>query len=480
MFKKVLVANRGEIAVRIIRALKEMNIHSVAIYSDCDRDSLHRMYADSSYPLHGNKAADTYMNMEKILRIAKESNVDAIHPGYGFLAENEDFAELVEKNGITFIGPKSKTIELMGNKIAARKMMAEAGIPTVPGSVGGVASYDEAKRIADAIGYPLLIKAAAGGGGVGMRVVQKPEDLQEMFERARHQAESVFGDGTVFIEKYIDDARHIEFQIFADKYGNVVHLGDRDCSIQRRHQKIIEESPSSALDEATREKMGEVAVSIARVADYQTAGTVEFIFSKGEFYFLEMNTRLQVEHPVTEMLTGIDIVKTQISLAAGNPLPFTQEEIHFRGHAIECRICAEDPLNGFMPSPSRITDYRTPGGIGVRVDSGVYKNFEITSHYDSMISKLIVWGSTRKEAVARMQRALREYVITGPKTNIPYLCAVMDCGEFQSGTINTKFVEEHPQLFDTAKAICEQLYVPFGEKKSDYIASIEWRLGFAL
>lgn len=379
MFKKVLVANRGEIAMRIIRALREMEIPSVAVYSDADRNSLHRLYADYSYPLNGYKAGETYMHMEKILKIALEENVDAVHPGYGFLAENEKFACMLEQNGITFIGPDCKTIELMGNKVAARKMMGEAGIPTVPGSVGAVECLDDALTIAEVIGYPLLIKAAAGGGGIGMKIVRNTEELSEMFERVQEQAGSVFGDKSVFVEKYLENARHIEFQILADKHGNIVHLGDRECSIQRRHQKIIEESPSPALDNDTRQKMGEVAVSIAKAAGYHSAGTVEFIFSNGEYYFLEMNTRLQVEHPVTEMITGIDIVKSQIRLAAGMPLPFKQDEIVFRGHAIECRICAEDPLNGFMPSPDKITGYRSPGGIGVRVDSGVHYNYEVSS-----------------------------------------------------------------------------------------------------
>jgi pyruvate carboxylase subunit A len=458
MFKKVLVANRGEIAVRIIRALREMEIPSVAIYSDADRNSLHRLYADYSYHLNGCKASDTYMNMEKILKIALQEDVDAVHPGYGFLAENEEFPRILEQIGITFIGPDSKIIELMGNKIAARKMMEEVGIPMVPGSAGAVECLDDALSLADLIGYPLLIKAAAGGGGIGMKIVHTTDELSEMFERVQEQAASVFGDKSVFIEKYLENARHIEFQILADKYGNIVHLGERECSIQRRHQKIIEESPSPALDEDTRQKMGAVAVSIAKAAGYHSAGTVEFIFSNGKFYFLEMNTRLQVEHPVTEMLTGIDIVKSQIRLAAGMPLPFRQDEIVFRGHAIESRICAEDPLNGFIPSPGKITGYRSPGGIGVRVDSGVHYDYEISSYYDSMISKLVVWGENREEAINRMRRTLREYIILGPKTNIPYLGAVIESLVFQSGEYNTRFVEEEKNVFEIAKRIHEQQF----------------------
>lgn len=456
MFKKVLIANRGEIAIRIIRALRELEIQSVALYSDADKESLHSLYADDAYPLHGDRAADTYMNIDKIIRIAKDVGVDAIHPGYGFLAEKEEFARAVEKNGMVFIGPQSSVIESMGNKIAARKMMKEVGIPIVPGTNEAVKDFNEAKEVADKIGYPLLIKAAAGGGGIGMRLVTNPEELENALGSVQSQASSVFGDESVFIEKYIERARHIEFQVMADKYGNIVHLGDRECSIQRRHQKMIEESPSTAIDDDLRSKMGEAAVKIARTIGYQSAGTVEFIYSNGEFYFLEMNTRLQVEHPVSEFLTGIDIVKTQFKLAAGETLPFKQKDIHFTGHAIECRICAEDPFNNFLPSPNKIMAYRSPGGIGVRVDSGVHFNYEVTTYYDSMISKLIVWGQNRQEAISRMKRALSEYVILGPKTNIPYLRAVMDSSAFKSGDISTKFVEEQIHLFDVAKVLNEK------------------------
>lgn len=449
-FKKVLIANRGEIALRIIRALKEMDIQSVAIYSNVDKHSLHSLYADYAYPLGADRAVDSYMNIYKIMQIAKDAGADAIHPGYGFLAEKEQFARIVEKNGLTFIGPDSSVIELMGNKIAARKMMSEIGIPIVPGTIEAVQNGSEAKEIAAEIGYPVLIKAAAGGGGIGMKVVNNAEELENFLERVQNQAVSVFGDGSVFIEKYLEKARHIEFQVLADKYGNVIHLGDRECSIQRRHQKIIEESPSTALTNDLRSKMGEAALKIAKTVQYQSAGTIEFIYSNGQFYFLEMNTRLQVEHPVSEMLTGIDIVKAQIRLAAGEPLMLNQMDVEFRGHAIECRICAEDPFKNFMPSPSKINTYRSPGGVGVRVDSGVDSNYEVTTFYDSMISKLIVWGQNRQEAVARMKRALGEYEITGLQTNIPYLRAVLESSAFGSGDISTKFVEEHYQLFDAA------------------------------
>ena len=456
MFKKVLIANRGEIAIRIIRALKELDIQSVAVYSDADKHSLHCLYADYAYPLHGNRAADTYMDIDKLIRIAKDAGVEAIHPGYGFLAEKEEFARAVEKNGMVFIGPDSSVIESMGNKIAARKKMQHLGVPIVPGTNEAVKDFNEAKRVADKIGYPVLLKAAAGGGGIGMRLVNSPEELEKALSSVQSQAGSVFGDASIFIEKYIERARHIEFQVLADKYGNIVHLGDRECSIQRRHQKIIEESPSTAISNNLRKKMGATAVKIARTIKYQSAGTIEFIYSNGKFYFLEMNTRLQVEHPISEFLTGIDIVKTQIRLAAGETLPFKQKDIQFTGHAIECRICAEDPFNNFMPSPNNISAYRSPGGIGVRVDSGVHFNYEVTAYYDSMISKLIVWGQNRQEAISRMKRALGEYIIVGPSTNIPYLRAVVDSSAFKSGDISTSFVEEHLHLFDIAKTLMDR------------------------
>ena len=451
MFNKVLIANRGEIAIRIIRALRELEITSVAVYSDSDKDSLHVLYADLAYPLYGDREIETYMDIEKIIKLAKNVGADAIHPGYGFLSEKEEFAKACEEAGIVFIGPESKVIGLMGNKIAARKLMIASGVPVVPGTEEAVSDPEKAKKIAAAIGYPVLIKAAAGGGGVGMRAVQKEEDFSAMLERAQQQAASVFGDASVFIEKYMDQPRHIEFQLLADSHGNIVHLGERECSIQRRYQKIIEESPSTALTPEIRQKMGKVALAAGRAVNYQGAGTIEFIYSNGDFYFLEMNTRIQVEHPVTEMLTGVDLVKSQIRIAAGHPLPFGQEDIKFNGHTIECRICAEDPLNGFSPSPHRIKGYRSPGGFGIRIDSGVHLNYEIPTHYDSMISKLLAWGNDRDEAIARMRRALREYIIIGPKTNIPYLRAVMDSAAFKRGQINTKFVEEHTHLFEDAR-----------------------------
>ena len=363
--------------------------------------------------------------------------------------------QLIERLGITFIGPDSKVIQMMGNKIAARKLMQSLGMPILPGSESAITEIGEAKDIAEKVGYPVLIKAAAGGGGMGMKVARVPEELEQVLHNVQSHATSVFGDGAVFIEKYLERPRHIEVQILGDKHGNVVHLGERECSIQRRHQKIVEETPSLAINSELRKKMGEVATTIARAVNYQSVGTVEFIYENGEFYFLEMNTRIQVEHTITEMLTGIDIVKSQIRIAAGEPLRFKQKDIIFNGHAVECRICAEDPLSNFMPSPGSITDYTCPGGLGVRVDSGVKAGYEISMYYDSMLSKLITWGKDREEAIARMRRALSEYKIVGPKTNIPYLWAVMGSNAFKNGNISTKFLEEQPHLFDEARMFVE-------------------------
>lgn len=456
MFKKVLVANRGEIAVRIIRALKEMDIASVAVYSDSDKNSLHASYADYAYSLNNDRPIDTYVNIDKIIKIAVDTGVDAIHPGYGFLSEREKFARAVEEAGITLIGPDSRVIQLMGDKIAARKLVMSLGVPIVRGSKEPINDINEAVKIAQKIGYPVLIKAAAGGGGMGMKVASHPEELEQVLNAVRNHAISLFGEGSVFIEKYIQRPRHIEVQILGDKFGNIVHLGERECSIQRRHQKIVEESPSSVITPEIREKMGKMAISIARAVNYHSAGTIEFIYDSGEFYFLEMNTRVQVEHTITEMLTGIDIVKQQIRIAAGEQLPFKQEDIIFKGHSIECRICAEDPLNNFMPSPGTISEYHAPGGFGIRVDSGVRKDFEVSMYFDSMLAKLITWGNDREEAISRMRRALGEYVIEGPKTTIPYLWTIMGNKAFKSGNISTKFIEEQPHLFDEAAMFIEK------------------------
>jgi acetyl-CoA carboxylase biotin carboxylase subunit len=444
MFKKVLVANRGEIAVRIIRACRELGVETVAVYSETDRNALHVRYADEAYLLGPAPSRESYLRVDKILEIAKKSGADAIHPGYGFLAEREDFSAACEENHIAFIGPKPSAIAAMGDKMTARNTVAIAGVPVVPGTEGeGALSDEELLAVAPQIGFPLLIKATAGGGGKGMREVRSIEDMPTLLQSARREAESAFGDGNVYLEKLVEGARHIEIQILADTYGNVIHLGERECSLQRRHQKLLEEAPSSELDEELRNSMGTVAVKAAQAVNYVNAGTIEFLLDKDRnFYFLEMNTRLQVEHPVTEMVTGIDIVKEQIRIARGRTLTYKQEDVKFNGHAIECRINAEDPYNGFMPSTGRITHCLLPTGPGVRVDTGVYPGFEITPFYDPMIAKLIVWGETRAQAILRMRRALEEYRIVGVRTNIPFHQTLMDSHRFMAGQYDTRFVEE--------------------------------------
>ncbi len=450
MFKKVLVANRGEIAVRIIRACRELGIETVAVYSDADRRALHVRYADEAYLLGPAPSRDSYLRADKILDIARKSGVDAIHPGYGFLAEREDFAAACEENGIAFIGPKPSAIAAMGDKMTARNTVTAAGVPVVPGTEGeGSLSNEELLAVAPQIGLPLLIKATAGGGGKGMREVKSIEEMPTLLESARREAESAFGDGNVYLEKLVEGARHIEFQILADAQGNVIHLGERECSLQRRHQKLLEEAPSPELDEDLRNRMGSVAVKSAQAVNYVNAGTIEFLLDKDRnFYFLEMNTRLQVEHPVTEMVTGVDIVKEQIRIARGRALSYRQEDVHFNGHAIECRINAEDPYNNFMPSTGRITHSLLPTGPGVRVDTGVYPGFEITPFYDPMIAKLIVWGETRAQAILRMRRALEEYRIVGVRTNIPFHQMMMDSHRFMGGQYDTRFVEERFSMED--------------------------------
>jgi acetyl-CoA carboxylase biotin carboxylase subunit len=411
MFKKVLVANRGEIAVRILRACRERGLETVAVYSEADRQALHVRYADEAYLLGPAPSRESYLRMDKIIEIAKKSQADAIHPGYGFLAERDDFAEACESEGITFIGPKPSAIAAMGDKGVARATVIKAGVPVVPGTED-VGNLTDEQLLAQApeVGFPLLIKATAGGGGKGMREVQNIDEMPNLIQSARREAESAFGDGNVYLEKLVEGARHIEIQILADTHGNVIYLGERECSLQRRHQKLLEEAPSSFVDEELRRKMGAVAVKAAQAVDYVNAGTIEFLVDKEKnFYFLEMNTRLQVEHPVTEMVTGVDIVSEQIRIARGRQLNYKQEDIKFNGHAIECRINAEDPYNGFFPSTGRITHSLLPTGPGIRVDTGVYPGFEITPYYDPMIAKLIVWGETRGQAILRMRRALEEY-----------------------------------------------------------------------
>jgi len=444
MFKKVLVANRGEIAVRILRACRERGLETVSVYSEADRQALHVRYADEAYLLGPAPSRESYLRADKILGIAKKCGADAIHPGYGFLAERDDFAESCEENGITFIGPKASAIAAMGDKGIARATVIKAGVPVVPGTedVGNLTD-EQLLTQAPEIGFPLLIKATAGGGGKGMREVQSIEEMPALIQSARREAEASFGDGNVYLEKLVEGARHIEIQILADTHGNVIYLGERECSLQRRHQKLLEEAPSAFVDEELRRKMGEVAVKAAKAVDYVNAGTIEFLVDKDKnFFFLEMNTRLQVEHPVTEMVTGVDIVAEQIRIARGRQLSYAQEDVRFNGHAIECRINAEDPYNGFLPSTGRITHSLLPTGPGIRVDTGVYPGFEITPYYDPMIGKLIVWGETRAQAILRMRRALEEYRIVGVRTNIPFHQTMMDSHRFMGGQYDTRFVEE--------------------------------------
>jgi acetyl-CoA carboxylase biotin carboxylase subunit len=444
MFKKVLVANRGEIAVRVLRACRELGIDTVAVYSEVDRNALHVRYADEAYCIGPAPSRDSYLRADRILDIAGQTHADAIHPGYGFLAERRDFAEACEESGITFIGPKPSAIAAMGDKAVARATVQKAGVPVVPGTEGeGDLRDEEIIVIAPQIGFPLLIKATAGGGGKGMRLVEAAEELPGALASARREAESAFGDGAVYLEKLVVGARHVEIQLLADTHGNVIHLNERECSLQRRHQKIIEESPSMAIDADLRAHLGDVAVKAAKAVEYVNAGTIEFLIDRDKnFYFLEMNTRLQVEHPVTEMVTGVDIVKEQIRIARGRQLRYTQEDIQVNGWAIECRITAEDPFNNFMPSTGRITRLSLPTGPGIRVDSGVYTGFEITPYYDPLIAKLICWGETRGEAILRMRRALEEFRIIGISSSVPFHQAMMDSHRFMAGSFDTRFVEE--------------------------------------
>jgi acetyl-CoA carboxylase biotin carboxylase subunit len=446
MFNKVLIANRGEIAVRIIRACRELGMQTVAVFSEADRHALHVRYADEAYLLGPAPSRESYLRGDKIIDIALKSGAQAIHPGYGFLAERADFSQACQDAGLAYIGPKPSSIAAMGDKAVARATVAKAGVPVVPGTEGeGSLRDDELLAVASSIGFPLLVKATAGGGGKGMREVHNLEEMPALLHSARREAEASFGDGNVYLETLVEGARHIEFQILADTHGNVIHLGERECSIQRRHQKLLEESPSPFIgdDEDLRQRMGSVAVRSAQAVGYVNAGTIEFLVDKDKnFYFLEMNTRLQVEHPVTEMVTGVDIVKEQIRIARKRQLRATQENIRMKGWAIECRINAEDPYNNFMPSTGRITHSLLPTGPGVRVDTGVYPGFEISPYYDSMISKLIVWGETRAEAILRMRRALEEYKIVGVRTNITFHQNLMDSHRFMGGQFDTRFVEE--------------------------------------
>ncbi len=450
MFEKVLIANRGEIAVRIIRACHELGLRTVAVYSEADRAALHVRQADEAYLLGPAPARESYLRGDKIIDIAKKSGAGAIHPGYGFLAERDDFAQAVLDAGLVFIGPRPSAIAAMGDKAVARSTVTAAGIQVVPGTEGeGDLSDDDLLAIAPKIGFPLLVKATAGGGGKGMREVKSAEEMPGLLDAARREAEASFGDGNVYLEKLILNARHIEFQILADNHGNVIHLGERECSLQRRHQKLLEESPSPFINDELRTQMGEVACSAARAVDYLNAGTIEFLVDKDhKFFFLEMNTRLQVEHPVTELVTGIDIVKEQLRIARDRKLRYAQEDIHFNGWALECRINAEDAYNNFLPSTGILNSVIAPSGPGVRVDTGVYAGFEISPYYDALISKLICWGETRGEAILRMRRALEEYRILGVKTNIPFHQHIMDSHRFIAGSFDTRFVEERFSMDD--------------------------------
>ena len=443
-FQKILIANRGEIAVRIIRACREMGIATVAVYSEADRDALHVRMADEAYCIGPAASKDSYLNITNIMSIATLTEVDAIHPGYGFLAENADFAEICEQCNIAFIGPSPEAISRMGDKSEAKRTMKEAGVPVIPGSDGLVESVEEAVEIGRQIGYPIVIKATAGGGGKGIRIAANEDELVSQIVAAQQEAEKAFGDAGVYLEKYLTGMKHVEIQILADQHGNVVHLGERDCSVQRRRQKLIEEAPCPTLTEEVRARMGEAAVRAAKAVGYAGAGTLEFLLGPdGQFYFMEMNTRIQVEHPVTEQITGIDIVKQMILIAQGEPLPFRQEDIRFNGWSIECRINAEVPERQFIPSPGRISFYLPAGGIGVRVDSAAYPGYTIPPHYDSMIAKLIVWADTREEAILRMKRALSEFEIDGVHTTIPFHLKVMDHKRFLRGDFDIKFLEEH-------------------------------------
>ena len=443
MIEKVLIANRGEIAVRIIRACREMGIETVAVYSEADKEALHTQLADEAICIGPAPSTESYLSMERIISATLVSGADAIHPGFGFLSENSKFAELCEQCNITFIGPESKVIRKMGNKQEARNTMVAAGVPVIPGSTEPIYDAKTGAVTAEEIGYPVIVKAALGGGGKGMRVAEKTEDFENSFNTAQKEAQMAFGDGTMYIEHFVQHPRHIEFQILADKHGNVIHLGERDCSVQRNHQKMIEESPSIALSEEMRKKMGDAAVKAAKAADYTNAGTIEFLLEKsGNFYFMEMNTRIQVEHPVTEWVTGIDLIKEQIRIADGRKLSYSQEDVKITGHAIECRINAENPKKNFRPSPGMITDMYLPGGKGVRIDAAIYSGYTVTPYYDSMLAKLIVHAGSRKEAIRKMRSALGEIIIEGIETNVDYQYEILHHPDFESGDIDIEFIEK--------------------------------------
>ena len=442
MFRKVLIANRGEIAVRVMRACRDMGIATVGVYSDVDRKALHVRYADEAYPIGPAPSSESYLRIDRMIDVARRSGAEAIHPGYGFLAENADFARACEDAGVVFIGPPVAAMELMGSKTASRRALMAAGMPIVPGTDRNLENFDEVERAARAISYPVMLKASAGGGGKGLRLVVSSAELESAYRNARSEALNAFNDPAVYIEKYIDRPRHVEIQILGDRHGNLIHLGERECSLQRRHQKVMEECPSPLLDEALRRRMGETAVRIGRLAGYFNAGTVEFLVDQHRnFYFLEMNTRLQVEHPVTEMVVGIDMVKEQLRIAAGEPLAWRQEDVRLRGAALECRIYAEDPANNFFPSPGVIRRLQAARGPGVRSDSGVYEGWTVPLEYDPLLAKLVVWGSDRAEAIARTRRALDEYEVYGIETTIPFFRRVLEHPDFLAGRIDTGFID---------------------------------------
>ena len=452
LFKKVLVANRGEIAIRVMRACEELGIETVAIYSDADRHAIHARYANEAHHIGAAPPAQSYLQLDKIVKLAGDVGAQAIHPGYGFLSERPEFPEACEAAGITFVGPPAAAMRALGSKLQARALAASHGVAVTPGSEA-LDDPVEAAKVAREIGFPVIVKPSGGGGGIGMKVVEKERDLGPAIESSRNAARASFGDATVYVEKYVRKPRHIEIQVIADQHGSVVHLGERECSIQRRHQKILEETPSPAVSPEIRARMGEAAVRAARAAGYVNAGTVEFIFSEGDFYFLEVNARLQVEHPVTEEVTGIDLVKEQIRVAAGMALSFTQDGVTWTGHAIEMRINAEDPARRFIPNPRRIARWVAPGGPGVRVDSGFGPGSEVPPNYDSLVAKLIVHGADRAEAIARASRALREFVLVGPATTIPYHRAILESPVFRAGNLTTRFIDDHPELIEAARRL---------------------------
>jgi pyruvate carboxylase subunit A len=453
LFDKILIANRGEIAIRVMRACRELGIKTAAVYSDADRSAIHVRYADEAHHIGGAAPAESYLQLERIVKTAHDCGAQAIHPGYGFLSEKPAFPEACEAAGVTFIGPPASAMRALGSKLAARELAARHGVPVTPGS--GAVDASNALDAARKVGFPVMLKPSGGGGGIGMKVVESEKELASAIEGTAQAARSAFGDATVYLERYVRHPRHVEIQIICDGHGHAVHLGERECSIQRRHQKIMEETPSPAVTPEIRAAMGDAAIRAAKAAGYRNAGTVEFIFSEGEFYFLEVNARLQVEHPITEAVTGVDLVKEQIRVAAGHELSFTQADVQWNGHAIEMRINAEDPLRKFIPNPRRITRWVAPAGPGVRVDSGFGPGSDVPPNYDSLVAKLIVHGTDRAEAIARAGRALREFVVAGPATTIPYHRAILENADFRAGNLSTRFIEDHPNLVDQARTLAE-------------------------